>query len=83
MRKKRPVPAGQYDLVGPTAYLGLNRRTGTDKITPSLRDGTRFLHCPGSKLPGYLHSVPPGLGGLSPAESANLALDVDQIGLVV
>jgi hypothetical protein len=68
-KKKRPVPAGRYDLVGPTASLGLKQRTATDKITPSLRDGTLLLHIPGSELPGYDHSVPSGQKRIEPCRS--------------
>lgn len=66
LKKKRPVPAGPYDLVGPTASLGLKQRTATDKITPSLRDGTLPLHIPGSELSGYHHSVPSGQKHIEP-----------------
>ena len=40
--KEQPVPAGRYDLVGRKLSLGLKRRTGTDKITPSLWDESLF-----------------------------------------
>jgi hypothetical protein len=75
-REKEPSRRVRYDLspvtqcnrcVGGRIETPLSTRstkngTGINRSHRTLRDGSFMGDFPGNKLPGYLHSVPPGHG---------------------